>query len=168
MPRYIDAISVLLEPSVGAEFLVVLTSWFEERGFTFPLEANIIYNDFEDMDREPEIVSSRDKAISSILSWPGLGGTTYLFSGQRVSVFFYGTKAFNVDAVTLSLNATPYMSDKQLRTDFDKLVFDLHRTFGAKRTIIDYELLSPDSLVYKEIERVRNDVFEGHYSVDLF
>jgi hypothetical protein len=167
MPRYLDTMVVLPEPTNAAGILTNLNGWLKARGILFAPDANVIFHDFENKEKEPEIASSEDDAISRILAWPGLGGTEYLLAGHRISVFLYGVKAYHADVITFSMNATAYGSNAAVQDAHKQFVAEIHTFLKAKRTIADFELLSPGSWLMQEVDRVRNEKFEGRYAVDL-
>jgi len=130
-------------------------------------EPLVIFNDFNDVEKEPEIATSEADAIDRLTSWPGLGGTEYEFAGQGLSLFLLGTKAGHVDALSLSVPSSAYLVNDPFREAYDGLIADLHRSLKAKRTISGGSLLSPGSWWTNELDRVRHNTFEGKYAVDL-
>ena len=134
---------------------------------SLPVHTAVIFNDFNDEEKEPEWISPEEDALSRILAWPALGGTSYNFAGQKLSIFLYGLTKQYVDVLATSIMATEYLEDPKIKNAYDTLVKDIHLRLGAIRTISDYELLSPNSLWREELYRVRASRLEGKYAIDL-
>lgn len=167
MPRYIDAYAILPEPTKADRVLADFKRWQELNGVSFSGQCDVFFNDSGDMERESELVSSEDDGLGRIFEWPAFGGMELNLSEQRIVVVFHGGTPHCVDVITLSMNATPYMSSPKVQRGFEEAIAGLHEVFKAKRTAMDYELLSPASWLMQEVERVRSGVFEGRYALDL-
>jgi hypothetical protein len=128
----------------------------------------VVFNDSQGMEREPEDATSEPDAIDRLVAWPGMGGTEYdIGSSDSLSVFFNGLNAANVDALSLSVRSKAFLFDPTVRSTFERLVFDLHRSFRSRRTISAADLLSPGTWWIEEVRRVRAGVYDGQYAIDL-
>jgi hypothetical protein len=167
MPRYVDSLSVLEKPRRAVDVVSILRSVLIKHGTDFSPHANVIFNDWQGREREPEVALSEEEAIKAILSWPALGGTEYNFSGHKLIVFLFATEAYCVDAISLSIISGNRMDDPKVKSDHEELIKDIHISLAAKRSLVEYELLSPNSFWIQEVERIRSGVFEGKYFMDL-
>jgi hypothetical protein len=167
MPRFIDSLSTLEKPQKADDLVIILRRILTNHNMTISQDTAVIFNDFNDEEKEPEWISSEEDALSRILAWPALGGTSYNFAGQKLSIFLYGSTKHYVDVLATSIMATEYLADPKIKSAYDALVSDLHLRLGAVRTISDYELLSPNSLWREELYRVRAGRLEGKYAIDL-
>jgi hypothetical protein len=155
----------LVIPSVqlpAARVTVQVRALFKAHGLEFAAGSDVIFNDFQDQERDPEPAETQDEAFEKILSWPGLGGAIYYSGRRRAPLFFNAGAPGFVDSITLS-----FAADAGETQPHQALIRELHLLAGAARTICGYELLSPASWVPDEVERVRRGVFAGSYSVDL-
>ena len=116
MPTHIQALSVLSESRKADEVFSDLGGLFRKRKITYSEETNVIFNDHDDEEREPELASSEEEAIKTILSWPALGGTKYSFVGNKIGLYLDGIDDYCVDAVTISIIDTPYSETKRSKT----------------------------------------------------
>ncbi len=167
MSTFVDSVVILPRPAPAGDVLRALDDLFRENGATIAPETSIIFNDFRDEERDPELAGSPEELRDRILSWPGLGGGEYSFSGYSVIVFVHGDEAYEVDYVNLSISHRAYSAQPQARRRFEQLTGKLHARLGAARTLSDVELLSPASWVPDEVERVRHGTFAGEYATDL-
>jgi hypothetical protein len=167
MPRFVDSLSILAESREAEHAWRILSELFKAHQMTLAPGTCVIFNDHENLEREPEEVHSEGEALTHIINWPSLGGVEYGLAGHKVIVFTFGKGAHQVDVITVSTMVTPYMTRPKFKSRFDALVVDVHRALNASRTICDYEVLSPNSVWAEELARVRNGRFEGSYSVDL-
>ena len=165
--RHIDAVCILSKGRDAADVWATIRGVWSRHRVQFKQGSLVILNDFEDRGVEPEEVGSEEKAVSRITAWPTFGGIEYELDGQKITVFAFGILPRLVDAITISANATPHMTNAAFRGVFDALVMDIHVALEAARTICDYEVLSPNSVWVHELERVRNRVYEGTYALDL-
>lgn len=166
MASYYDSLSIL-KTSHDANEIALLGQRFDEHHMTFFPDTNVVFNDLNCEEREPEPAMSEDNALELIKNWPALGGSQYSFQGHMLSFFLYGTEDYRFDAIALSVPSRPYAMQSEFKRAFRALVTTIHTTFKAIRTVIDYELLSPDSFWKEELARVRNNVLKGTYEVDL-
>jgi hypothetical protein len=167
MPRLVSALSILPRSRRAAEVWHALGEVLRSHGAAFEPGTLVILNDHEGRDPEPEDAQSEEEAVSRILDWPTLGGVSFGFTRQYVTIFTFGELLYQADAITVSTMSKAYLLDADFKTSFDRLVADVHRATNASRTISEYELLSPDSFWIDELERVRAGRFEGSYAVDL-
>jgi hypothetical protein len=131
-------------------------------GLEYEAGSDVIFNDFQDQERDPEIAETEDEAFHKLLSWPGLGGAIYYVAGRRAPLFFNAGESGLVDSIALS-----FAADANEAQPYQTLIRELHLLVGAARTICGYELFSPASWVPDEVARVRRGIFAGGYAVDL-
>jgi hypothetical protein len=167
MSKHLDCLVVLKEPHKADVVLSALKQLFTEYHLTFLPDSNVIFNEWNGQEKEALVSVSEEATIHAILSWPALGGTEYAFAGRRLIIFFFGLEDYFVDAVSISTLASNYENRERDNTDFDELIQAIHRLLKAKRTLLDYELLSPSSFWIQEVKRVREGKFEGEYLKDL-
>ena len=167
MSTFVDSVVILPHPAPAADVMRALNDLFLENGGSVTPETSLIFNDFQDEEREPELVGSPEELMDRILSWPGLGGGRYSLPDCAVIVFVGGAAAYQADFVTLSVSHRAYSAQPQARRQFDHLTAELHARLGAVRTISGFELLSPASWIPDEVERVRRGTFAGEYERDL-
>src|SRR4030095_9576717 len=120
-----DTLIVLPEAIPASQLLTTVRQRFEVFRVHMCSEPLVVYNDFEGQEREPEIATSEQEAIHLLTSWPGLGGTEYDLADRTLTLFLLGTKAGLVDALSLSVSASDYMSDQRLQDAYDRLISDL-------------------------------------------
>lgn len=166
MATYVDSISLLPGPC-DAEGISVLRHLLIRHGLTFLSETNVVFNDHQGQEREPEVVNSEGEALNLIESWPALGGTQYSLRNHVFVLFLYGTDDYKADAIATSVSSSAYMLQPEFKMAYHDLLTDIHASFHANRTIVDHELLSPDSFWKEEFLRVKNGVFVGEYLIDL-
>ncbi|MCY1079504.1 hypothetical protein [Archangium lansingense] len=167
MPSYITAYAILPEPTKADQVLADFKRWRELSGVSCLEECNVIFNDSGDIEREPELVSSEEDGLNRLFEWPTLGGMGFSLSGHKIFVSFRGETPHHVDVITMSMNSKLYVFHPDIRRSFEETVARLHQIFKSKRTVVDYDLLSPASWLKKEVEKVRSGVFEGRYALDL-
>ena len=167
MSTHLDCLVVFEEPSKADHVCLELKQVFEEHHLTFLPDSNVIFNDWNGQEKEPLVSPSEEAAISAILSWPALGGTEYVFAGHRLTIFLFGLEDYRVDAISISTIAGNYGNGETDKSGFDELIQAIHRLLKAKRTLVDYELLSPNSFWIQEVKRVRDGRLEGEYLMDL-
>ncbi|MBD2325967.1 hypothetical protein [Alkalinema sp. FACHB-956] len=167
MTSYIDTVLILGESVEAAVIFNQLSACFKESNVQFLTDTLVVFNDLNDQDKESEVVSSENQAIKKLLAWPVLGGIEYAFSRCKLSVFFWGIRNYYVDAITISLTTSSYLKDSQMQINYNQLIHKIHQSLQAKRTVSDYELLSPNSFWLEELHRIRNNIFEGQYRLDL-
>jgi len=167
MPTFIDAIVLLSSPKSASEVSTLLSHLLDEHKLSAPDDSMVVFNDHNGLERDPEYASSNQEALRLLAENPSLGGIQIDFAGQKVSIFLYGLMPFSVNAISLSVLASGYLSNQRLKELFDGLIQELHSSLSAKRTISDFELLSPDSFWRQEVARLKDDIFEQDYLVDL-
>ena len=167
MPTFIDAIVLLSSPKPAPEVLTLLNHLLDERQLASPGDSMVVFNDHKGLEREPEGASSPREAFRLLAENSSLGGIQINFAGQKLSIFLYGLMPFSVNAISLSVLASGYLSNQRLKELFDGLIQELHSSLSAKRTISDFEILSPDSFWRQEVARLKDDIFEQDYLVDL-
>jgi hypothetical protein len=163
MPRFFDALVVLAEARPARHLVAELRAEFDAQGATFLPGSDVFFNDGH---AEPMSVQSEAEAWDAILAGPQLGGTKYAFSGQMVSVFLWGTSGL-IDAVTISVVNTRYVSNLSFHAAVDRLIEGVHRSLHALRTIADHEMLSPGSRWSAQVQRVRAGFLDGGHATDL-
>jgi hypothetical protein len=141
-----------------------LSATLRAHNLGFLPDTQVIFNSSE---LEPEDASSEVEAWGLITASAALGGTQYTFIRQRVIVFLYGADPGHVDAIGASTIATAYLKDENFKLAFDSLIRDLHERLRPMRTIIDYELLSPDSRWEEIVMSAREGTLHRKYSLDL-
>jgi hypothetical protein len=167
MSTYFDTLSLLPTAMQADQVLLALSALFKRHHMAFDRDTSVIFNDYEGLEKEPIAVDTEEEALEAIRSWPTLGGTAYALAGYKLIVFLYATIDYHVDAITMSVSASPYLRDPSFKSNYDELVKALHFLLQAKRTIGNYELLSPNSIWEQKVDEIRNDVFAGDYEVDL-
>ena len=159
---------ICLEPPQHVTGIVPVLSGQLESSISEPdPEVMIVFNDFDGVEQDPAFTNSVGDGLRVLAANPTLGGLQLPFLEHRLSVFLYGPGEFAVAALSFSLLGNGYSGDRIVRQGFDRLIRHLHRALDAKRTIADFDLMSPDSFWKEEAERVSKFVFAGAYSTDL-
>ena len=166
MARYIDALSILPHSRHATQVWHTLVEVLGSNGAEFVPGTPVILNEHDGQDPEPEDAQSGEEAIARIRAWPTMGGVSFDFARQKVTIFTFGKPPHHADVIAVSTISTAYLLDVDFKASFDRLVANVHRATHASRTICEYELLSPDSIWIDEMERVRAGQFEGRYAVD--
>lgn len=161
------AMVMLPQPAPAAPILNEVRRRLVAMGVQPSPEPFVIFHWTDDARREDEAAATEEAAAALILSWPWLGGMEYFLDDYGLSVFLYGTESCHVDMVTVSVSSRRYAESEQLRGAFELLVRDLHRALAAKRTISGWGLPRHGSWWLEELGRVRRDIFEDRYAIDL-
>jgi hypothetical protein len=114
-------------------------------GGVFAPDTLVIFNDSDGAERDPEPAASLGSALEMLDKWPSGGGTTFLFRGERLFLYFIGTEPYVVEAVSLSLGSRHFFRDVELRESFLSLCRELHRALNSTRTVVSVDLLGPSS-----------------------
>lgn len=167
MPTFIDAIVLLSSAKSAADVSTLLRQLLNDNHLSAPGDSMVVFNDHNGLERDPEYASSPQEALRLLAENPSLGGIQIDFAGQKASIVLYGLLPFSVNAISLSVRASAYLRNQRLKELFDSLIQQMHSSLSAKRTISDFELLSPDSFWRQEVARLKDNIFERDYLVDL-
>jgi hypothetical protein len=167
MPSFVDALIVLKSSKSASEIVLALVDLLNHSQWSFPCETMVIFNDSNEVERQPATAASPEDGLRLVARNPSLGGIQVNLAGQKMSIFLYGLRDFSVSAISLSVLASGYLANPKLKESFNEFVRKVHHSLSATRTISDFELLSPDSFWKQEVTRLKEGIFQGDYLVDL-
>ena len=166
---YIDILTIFQKPKNSTktilEFDKILNNYGIFIGVTLERKSTYLYylEDYQEQEFDPEDIVNAEETLNKIANWPTAGWLEYYIKGCSILVSFEVVDDFSLGGINLSAFEQGYNYQKKL---LDELAYYIHKYYQSRRTI-KYEDIYGNWDVEDEITRVRNNIFEGDYEIDL-
>jgi hypothetical protein len=145
MTSSVDALTILNRGHNLQKIVRQSVKLLSDFGCHYENDTMVVFNEDDQLEREPEVADTMEQAELMLGSWPLSGGTEFMLRESKLVSFFYGFQEHTVDAISLSISSAYFFKDLASRANFISVITRFHAEMKPLRTIVDVDLLSPGS-----------------------